>query len=228
MAFKEFLLHSLGILTKRIEKNNQDSMTAIDEFKELVTTLDSSPTHPIFNLEHLPSHIVQPDGSIYVGTDGSMMNVNGFDRIGWGCAFGVASSLNRGGTVEHIHPSPFIGEFTGARHALEISHYNRFNHVKLIIDNDSARNLVQELRDMTDTSVLDTLFRNHPHMHQLLKDVAYFVKLIPKLELIDIKSHTLSITYVAALNSISDDIAKAAIRNRFVSIQTQHNTNLVS
>ena len=111
---QDFLFNTLEILVDRVTKNQADNLKAIEEFKDLLTTLDSDPLHPVFNNENLPNYIRQPDGSVMCGVDGSMQDIEGFDRVGFGVAFGAGSALNRGGTVEDIFPSPFIGEFYGA------------------------------------------------------------------------------------------------------------------
>ena len=217
MVYRDFILHSLQILVQRVNKNHSDTLKALEEFSELVATLDSDPNCPMFNDQSTPNYITQPDGSVVVAADGSLQNIEGFPRVGYGVAFGAASALNRGGTVTNFFPSPFVGELVGAKNALEICHFNRLPNIQLAIDNDSARDIVQQLREMTDPSVLDILFRKHPDMKALLKDTAHYSKSIPKLKLVDIKAHTLSLSYVSALNSIADDIAKASIAAKYVS-----------
>ena len=217
MVYRDFILHSLQILVQRVNKNHSDTLKALEEFSELVATLDSDPNCPMFNDQNTPNYITQPDGSVVVAADGSLQNIEGFPRVGFGVAFGASSALNRGGTVTNFFPSPFVGELVGAKNALEIAHFNMLPNIQLAIDNDSARDIVQQLREMTDPSVLDILFRKHPDMKALLKETAHYSKRIPKLKLVDIKAHTLSLSYVSALNSIADDIAKASIAAKYVS-----------
>merc|ERR1712082_147370 len=198
-AYRDFIPHSFQILVQRINKNHADTLKALEEFSELVTTLDSDPNCPMFNNQNMPNYIVQPDGSVIIAADGSLMNIDGFPRVGYGVAFGASSALNRGGTVTNLFPSAFSGELVGAKNALEIAYYNMLHNIQLAIDNDSARDIVQQLRDMTDPSVLDILFRKHPDMKALLKETAHYAKSIPKLKLVNIKAHSLSLSYVSAL-----------------------------